>query len=155
MSPQQHLSLGNHNRRELWNDTRRPWSCGHDQGARVVAIDVGNHPHSIREHVPPAYALAPVNLGSERQGSVEMRDDTALRHQEATVRLVDGDRVVRKRVAGKAAMQIGGVQNVMWKAVLQARAQGAGDDLTVFWTRIDPSGDDQEALIDGPFQIPP
>jgi hypothetical protein len=73
LRPQQHLSLGNHNRRELWNDTRRPWSCGHDQGACFVSIDVGDHPHAVREHVPPAYTLAPVNVGSKRQGSVEVR----------------------------------------------------------------------------------
>jgi len=96
-----------------------------------------------------------VNFSSKGESSVEVRDHTALRHQEATVRLIHGNRVVRKRVSRKATMEIGGVQNVMWKAVFQARAQGTGDDLAVFGTRIDPSGDDQEALIGDSFQIPP
>jgi hypothetical protein len=52
-------------------------------------------------------------------------------------------------------MQIDSIQNVMWKAVFHARAQGTGDDLAVFGTRIDPSGNDQEAIIGDSFQIPP
>src|SRR5262245_50916023 len=126
--------------------TSRPRPCRDDQSWRPVCALGRVHFDAAAADRPVDDSLSQMKVSAAGPRASDVSQEATLGEQEPSVRLEDGDDVIRQAIAGEADRKLRRVEPVTWEEEPSARIKDACDRPAVFRAGVDAAVDDEETL---------